>query len=336
MIDCTTDVVEASYRLARAFVSGSRLVVHAPTCVDHAHHVVVEFIHPVIAGTRSLPATVSTDTNSAIRSDCALVIGDRARADDTGADLYIGTDSTDAEIMRTYHLLWELVQVWLEHPGLVGAPATDGSDSTGFLYPFLDASEDDETALRRSLEASAADKHDESQRLATETLQDNSAHIDDAARAIAAALADGGRVITMGNGGSSTDAARIVRLLTTAGADAISLSTDYAVLSALANDLGAERMFARQIEALARPGDVLVGCSTSGTSRNLLAAFELAAAGGVVGVGISGYGGGAFVHQDGVAHCLAVGSSSVHRIQEAQSTIITALCERAVGGRVAA
>lgn len=324
-IDVTLDPVAGALLLARRFGAGDRLVVAAPGCVDHAHHVAVEFIHPVVAGARSLPALVAPTVAVEGRrpTDCLLVIGD-----DPSADLSISATADDATIMRSYHVLWELVQVCLEHPGIVGIEAGLGGDSTGFLYPFLDAAETDEDALRTSLEASAAAKHDESTALTAITLEHNRLGIQAAAEAIVGAVGRGGRVLSMGNGGSSTDAARVTRLLSMLGVDAVSIASDYAVLSALSNDLGAEHVFARQLEALARPGDVVIGCSTSGTSSNLLRAFEFADAHGIVGIGISGYRGGAFAESPGVVHCLAVDSSSVHRIQEGQAGIINALCDR--------
>jgi D-sedoheptulose 7-phosphate isomerase len=331
-LDLSTDIVDAALRLARAFVAGGRLVVRADECADHAHHVAVEFIHPVIAGAQSLPS-LAVDGNFTLRAaDCLLIIGDDA---DGNIDFSIPSRLTDAEIMLSYHVLWELVQVCLEHPGIVGAQASAGGDSTGFLYPFLDASETDEGSLRAALESSAAAKRIESQTIAAEAVRRNRVMIDEAAAAIVASAARGGRVLLMGNGGSSTDAARIERLLAALGIDALSIASDYAVLSALANDLGADRVFARQIEALARPGDVLIGCSTSGASQNLLAAFEQANAGHIVGIGISGYGGGSFRQQRGVTHCLAVESTSVHRIQEAQCELIAELCDSVGRAQVA-
>ena len=309
-LDLSTDLVEAALVLARAFVSGSRLVVRADSCADHAHHVAVEFIHPVIAGARSLPSVAVGVGYTPLASDRVLTIGDCAVGH---VDFTISTRLTDAEIMLSYHLLWELVQVSLEHRGIVGSAAHAGGDSTGFLYPFLDASETDEASLRAALESSAAAKRSESDDLTSEAVVANREAIDSAAAAIAATAATGGRVLLMGNGGSSTDAARIERLLTSLGIDALSLASDYAVLSALANDLGADRVFARQVEALGRPGDILIGCSTSGASQNLLAAFEQADADGLTGIGLSGYGGGVFRQQRGVTHCLVVDSTSVHR-----------------------
>lgn len=323
-IDCTLDPVGGALLLARRFGAGDRLIIAAPGCVDHAHHVAVEFIHPVVAGARSLPALVAPTVAVEGRrpTDCLLVIGD-----DPSADLSIPSTADDATIMRSYHVLWELVQVCLEHPGIVGVDAARGGDSTGFLYPFLDASETDEDALRTSLEASAAAKHDESIALTAATLEHNRHQTRAAGESIVNAVGRNGRVLAMGNGGSSTDAARLTRLLTTLGVDAMSIAVDYAVLSALSNDLGAEHVFARQLEALARPGDVVIGCSTSGASPNLLRAFEFADGHGMIGIGISGYRGGAFAQAPGVDHCLAVDSSSVHRIQEGQAGLINALCD---------
>lgn len=324
-IDCGRNPVDAALSLARRFTAGHRLVVAAPGCVDHAHHLAVEFVHPVIAGARSLPAIVAPAVAVGGRrtTDCLLVIGD-----DPTADLSISATTDDATIMRTYHVLWELVQVCLEHPGLVGEDAGRGGDSTGFLYPFLDAAETDEDTLRRSLDESAAGKRDESLAIGRATLERNRLDLDATASAIVVASEYGGRIITMGNGGSSTDAARLARLLSSIGVDAVSIAADYAVLSALSNDLGVEHVFARQLEALARPGDVLVGFSTSGASKNLLRAFERGAALGLVGVGISGYGGGALVESPGVDHLLTVDSTSVHRIQEGQAHLVGALCDR--------
>ena len=327
-IDCGRHPVEAAMWLARAFTAGRRLCVQAPGAPDHAHHVAVEFVHPVVAGTRPLAAGVAAADPAVPGSvDARLVIGE----DDGSADLVIAPDQPDTAIVLSYHVLWELVQVALEHPGLVGSAAAAGGDSTGFLYPFLDAAEDDEASLRASLQASSEAKRDESTRLAQQSLESNRTALEDCGATIGRAARAGGRVLTMGNGGSATDAARLARLLRSRGVPAESLSADYAVATALANDLGAERIFSRQLDAFSQPGDVLVGCSTSGASRNLLAAFDQAAETGLTTVGLSGYGGGSFAGHASVHHSLVVQSMSVHRIQEAQAALMTALCERVAG-----
>ncbi len=327
-IDCTRHPVDAALKLARVFTDGGRLVVRAPGRDDHAHHVAVEFVHPVIAGARPLPAAVAgpEQLTAAERPGyCHLLIGS---PDGRPAHLWIpAADLTDAEVMIGYHLLWELVQVALEHPGLVGGIAAPGGDSTGFLYPFLDAGEQDEASLRAALAVSARSKQAKSKLLAEAALRANRDALRAAAAAVAGAVGKGGRVLTMGNGGSATDAARLARLLEARGVPAHCLAADYAVLSAMANDLGAERLFSRQLEALARAGDVLIGCSTSGASANLLAAFDRAAALRTTAVGISGYGGGSMRGLSSVDHCLCVDSDSVHRIQEAQAALITELCD---------
>ncbi len=331
-IDCGRDPVEAAMWLARAFTAGRRLRVWAPGAPDHAHHVAVEFVHPVVAGTRPLAAAVAASAaDGAVSTDATLVIG----PDGATADLFISTDQSDTAIVRSYHVLWELVHVALEHPGLIGSSAPAGGDSTGFLYPFLDAAEEDEAALRRSLRASADAKTRESEELARQAVEANGAALAQAAAAIGGSAGSGGRVLTMGNGGSATDAARLARLLRARGIPSESLSADYAVATALANDLGAERIFSRQLDAFSAPGDVLVGCSTSGASRNLLAAFDQASAMGLATVGLSGYGGGSFTDHPSVNHKLVVQSMSVHRIQEAQAALMSALCERVAGALAA-
>jgi D-sedoheptulose 7-phosphate isomerase len=110
---------------------------------------------------------------------------------------------------------------------------------------------------------------------------------------------------------------------------ATSLAADYAVVTALANDVGVDRLFARQVEALASPGDVLIGLSTSGSSPNLLAAFAEAGRRGLVTVAVSGYGGGPLAEPGVAEHRLVVESASVHRIQEAQAALLSRLVQLA-------
>jgi D-sedoheptulose 7-phosphate isomerase len=121
----------------------------------------------------------------------------------------------------------------------------------------------------------------------------------DAAAMIAAALRDGGKVMLCGNGGSAADAqhiaAEFVGVLSQSfmrpGLAAMALTTDTSILTAGANDFGFEGIFARQVQALGRPGDVLVGISTSGNSANVLRAFECAREHGLRTIALSGRGG---------------------------------------------
>jgi len=143
-----------------------------------------------------------------------------------------------------------------------------------------------------------------------------------AARALADVYRGAGRLFTMGNGGSSCDAAHVaVEFMhpVTAGRPAlaaINLVADAATLSALGNDLGFEHVFLRQLMAQARAGDALIGFSTSGNSANLLAAFAKAKEIGVVTLGLCGGDGGAMQRSGTLDHCLIVPTSSIHRVQE--------------------
>ena len=140
---------------------------------------------------------------------------------------------------------------------------------------------------------------------------------------MAACFANGGRLFTFGNGGSSTDASLLAALFADPprgrALPARCLDDDTAVLTALGNDVGFDLVFSRQLIAHGAPGDIALGCSTSGNSRNLVRAFEHARARGMLTVGSSGYDGGEIVRI--VDHCLIVGSDSVHRIQETQATL---------------
>jgi D-sedoheptulose 7-phosphate isomerase len=106
---------------------------------------------------------------------------------------------------------------------------------------------------------------------------------------------------------------------------ALALTSDAAVLTALANDIGFDVVFARQIAAFARPGDIAMGLSTSGGSRNVLAGFAAARERGLLTIGMAGYDGGEMAAVGTIDYLFVVPSPSVHRIQEAQTTVYHAL-----------
>lgn len=327
-IDVAADPVGAALGLADAFDSGHRLLVVAPGAPDHAHHVAVEFVHPVIAGLPALPtevvdaARLTAPPAGVRRGDAVLSIG---VPDTVGADLAIAAGVPDAAVMAIYHLLWELVHLALD---LRSRDAASG-DSTGFLYPFLDGDRPvaDDDSLRNALSEAAAAQRLDSTRARLAATRRNRDAVAAAADAIARAAGGGRHVHVVGNGGSATDAARMVRLLTAIGIPSTSLAADYAVVTALANDLGAEHVFARQVDAFVRRGDVLVGWSTSGTSANVVAAFERAATLGATCIGSCGYGGEVLEALDSVAIALTVDEQSVHRIQEAQADVMSAVVD---------
>ncbi len=151
------------------------------------------------------------------------------------------------------------------------------------------------------------------------------------ADAVGRALAAGGQVLACGNGGSAADAqhfaAELVGRFTKErrALAAVALTTDTSVLTAVGNDLGFERVFARQVEALGRAGDVLVGISTSGRSPNVLAAFAAAKARRMTTIALTGCDGGAI----GAAADLHVNvpSPSAARAQEVHRTLLHVICE---------
>src|SRR5262249_38678862 len=127
------------------------------------------------------------------------------------------------------------------------------------------------------------------------------------AAAMARAFRAHGKLFAFGNGGSSTDAQALTQvfLYPPAGVPlpAFALTNDIAVVPALANDIGFEVVFARQIAAFGRPGDIAVGLSTSGNSANVIRAFDEAARHGLLTVGLAGYQGGAMAKQRQSSTC---------------------------------
>jgi D-sedoheptulose 7-phosphate isomerase len=189
------------------------------------------------------------------------------------------------------------------------------------LYPVLHGKEQDPVAVDAGLMQSIAEKAHESRETNAQFFGEQSALLLKAAKALAAVYRRGGRMFTMGNGGSSCDASHVaVEFLhpITAGRPAlaaINLTADVAMTSAVGNDVGFEHIFVRQIIAHGRAGDGLVGLSTSGNSANLIAAFVKAREMGLTTLGFSGGDGGGMA--SGVCdHCLVVPTTSVHRIQE--------------------
>ncbi|MEW5838898.1 MAG: SIS domain-containing protein [Pseudomonadota bacterium] len=135
-----------------------------------------------------------------------------------------------------------------------------------------------------------------------------------------AALRNGGKILICGNGGSAADAQHIAAELvgrfghTRRGLPALALTTDSSALTSIGNDFGFDAVFSRQVEALARAGDVLIGISTSGNSRNVLAATQSARQLGVTTLGLLGGTGGAL--KDVLDHALIAPSADTPRIQE--------------------
>jgi D-sedoheptulose 7-phosphate isomerase len=310
--------------------------------------------------------------------------------DTAGADRYsfavpTGDPAIAQEVQETsYHVLWELVHVFFEHPDLVSeacitcgdeavearvaevrgstavieregareevaldlveeievgdlvlahagvalekltSPAPE-PDSTDFLYPFQSSgTSSDLASVLKDIEASTLEKAGEV--TALRAVIDTGA-IARAAGKVRQALDAGGRLLCFGNGGSATDAQDLAADALACGFPAVALNNDAATVTAVANDIGTEQVFARQLIALGRPGDVAIGISTSGGSPNVIAAIEEAHRRGLTTVALAGYEGGRLAALDALDHLFVVPSDHIPRIQEAQATIYHLLLE---------
>lgn len=203
---------------------------------------------------------------------------------------------------------------------------------TESLYPFLHAPSSDVDELLAQVRASTVAKVHEAVRLREEMFDRERDRLDECARAMAERFAAGGRLLAFGNGGSSTDAQDLASLFlnppgTARPLPAFGLTNDIAVITALSNDVGFDVVFSRQVAAFGRAGDIAVGLSTSGNSANLLPAFEEAHRRGLLTVGFAGGDGGQMAGSPVLDHLFLVPSSSVHRIQEVQTTLYHVLWE---------
>ena len=190
------------------------------------------------------------------------------------------------------------------------------------LYPFLHGKVQEPgkmaVALLDSVEAKARDSRETNAAFFGEQAPVLVA----AAQSLAKVYRGGGRLFSMGNGGSSCDASHVaVEFLhpVTAGRPAlaaINLVADIAMISAVGNDIGFDHVFVRQIIAQGRAGDALIGFSTSGNSANLIAAFAKAKEMGIVTIGLAGGDGGRMKSTGLIDHILTVPTSSIHRVQE--------------------
>jgi D-sedoheptulose 7-phosphate isomerase len=200
------------------------------------------------------------------------------------------------------------------------------------LYPFLYSDKSDVDLLIEKVRQSTVDKAHEIIELREQVMARDGDRLLECAARMATQFEKGGRLLVFGNGGSSTDAQDMASLfLSPAGSarplPAFGLTNDIAVITALCNDIGFDVVFARQIAAFARSTDVAVGLSTSGNSTNLLRGFDEASRRGLLTVGIAGYDGGKMAELDSIDYLFVVPSPSVHRIQEAQTTLYHALWE---------
>jgi D-sedoheptulose 7-phosphate isomerase len=150
------------------------------------------------------------------------------------------------------------------------------------------------------------------------------------AKVLATCLEKGGKILLCGNGGSAADAQHLAAefvnrfLVNRRPLPAVALTTDTSILTAVGNDFGFDLVFAKQVQALARPGDVLLALSTSGNSPNVLAALDAARKAGATVIGLTGKGGGAMA--DSCDHLLAVPATFTPVVQEVHIAVGHLFC----------
>ena len=345
-------LAEACQEMSKRFLRGGRLLAfgRGPYATD-AQHVSVEFVHPVIVGKRALPALdLSIAFEPWLRAilnpddivmgfgppdgdpevAAALALADSRKAmtfalPGHGGSYDLETVTQDPFIHQElieifYHTLWETVHVFLEHREL-------GQDvgQSEFLYPFLGQRKQETTNILEEVAASIRMKVHDDTLLRTQLAREQAEQMGNTALAIHLRLSQGGKLILFGNGGSATDANdwALDCILPPPGyrsIPAISLSMESANITALANDVGTEVIFLRQLIAQARPEDVAIGISTSGGSRNIVMALEEARKRGLLTVALLGYDGGEIYRRSLADFPIIVRSDYIPRIQEVQAS----------------
>jgi D-sedoheptulose 7-phosphate isomerase len=346
-------LAEACHEMSRRFTNGGRLLAFGNgSAATDAEHVSVEFVHPVIVGKRALPAL---DVGSEFERRLPIIVrpddmvmgfsfpaGDGAvertlrMARERGAmtfalageggeysfempddDLFVSQEIFEV----LYHMLWETVHVFFEH-------REQGHDvgASSFLYPMLGSGKQELEKVVEEVQTSMLQKMEEVNNMRAAVAETEAKAIAEAAVAISERVERGGKVIAFGNGGSATDANDLVSdCLSPPGGfssiPAVSLSAEAANITAIANDIGTDAIFTRQLIAHARPEDVAIGISTSGGSANILAALAEARKRGLLTVALVGYDGGRVVREKLTDHALVVRSDYIPRIQEVQASV---------------
>jgi D-sedoheptulose 7-phosphate isomerase len=196
------------------------------------------------------------------------------------------------------------------------------NDALGWLYPHLAATPPSAEALDRALLEALQQKCRDSVAVKQRFFDEEGPALLRAAHLLARSFRSGGRLYTLGNGGSSCDAAHVAvefQHPVTAGRPALpaqNLAQDMAMITAVGNDVGIAEVFARQMPGRVRPGDVVLALSTSGNSANLLRGLEVAHGLGATTIGLAGGDGGRMAASPAVDLCLVVRSDSIHRVQE--------------------
>jgi len=352
-------LAEACREMSERFLRGGRLLAfgRGPYATD-AQHVSVEFVHPVIVGKRALSAldlsVLFRPWVEAILRPEDIVMGfgppegdpevwatlQQAHSRDAMTFSLPGIEGSYAlgavtqdpfmhqELIEIlYHTLWETVHVFFERRELghdVGA--------SSFLYPFLGTEKQGTAGVAAEVAASILMKVQDDTRLRESLASDQAEQIASTAQAMHERLRRGGKIIVFGNGGSATDANdfAIDCVLPPPGYQsipAVSLSLEPANITAVANDIGTDAIFLRQLIAQARPDDIAIGISTSGGSRNIVMALEEARKRSMLTVALLGYDGGQIKHNRLADFPIVVNCDYIPRIQEVQASVYHVLRE---------
>jgi len=259
----------------------------------------------------------------------------------TGAECELPVEAGDPSVRQelaetAYHVLWESVHVFFEHRGLLAgreAGPVHDSGASSFLYPFLGEAETGLDEVIDDVRASVLLKAEEVGALREQTLGEGGEALLTAAAALRRSFDAGGKALALGNGGSATDAMDLVADLRFPiepewrPRPAIDLTEDSAIITAIANDVGTEVIFQRQVIAYGRAGDALVALSTSGNSGNVIAALAEARRRQLATVAFVGYDGGRVASEGLADHFVVSRSQHIPRIQEAQASAYHVLRE---------
>jgi D-sedoheptulose 7-phosphate isomerase len=346
-------LAEACREMSERFLRGGRLLAfgRGPYLTD-AQHVSVEFVHPVIVGKRALPAldlsVLFRPWIQAILRPEDIVMGFGPPEGDPevwaalreahlrdamtlalpGAEgTYCMRAATEDPFLHQelieilYHVLWETVHLFFEHREL-------GHDvgESGFLYPFLGKQKQSSPDLVAEAASSILMKVGDDAKLRAQAAHEETEQISHATVAIHERIQRGGKLIIFGNGGSATDAndLAIDCILPPGGykpIPAVSLALEPANITAVANDVGTDVIFLRQLIAQARPEDVAIGISTSGGSRNIIMALEEARKRNLLTVALLGCDGGEIQRRQLSDFPVVVHCDYIPRIQEVQASI---------------
>ena len=302
--------------LAERFLSGGRLLALGGSrqAWSVAHHVAVEFVHPVIAGRRPLPAlALDPADEDLVATPADAVVSFEPLTFRIGRRAWVFQPPSNDPFVRQeiaetlHHVVCELVHVFFEHASSAEAVLED---------------------VRRSVLM----KTDEAGALREQTLGEGRKTLGGAAARLRRAFDEGGTLFVFGNGGSAAAAMDAVADFRFApqgwsGHRAVDLSGDGAVLTALAGEIGPEALFARQLIAYAAPGDVALAISTSGGSDGIVEALGEARRRGLRTIALVGDDGGRIAAAELADHMVVTRSNHVPRIQEAQATAYHVLRE---------